>query len=187
MAHGRRKPILFLVAVLVSITAGAFLVMPPHDEGVDGSKNPTQKTTSDMGESTGSSGSSDVSGRIVSIDFDKPGYNAGDTINVELKFENTGVVPITQEEVIIRAYCERLDSTLGRLALRTMTEDQRTSTTRRTYSVNVNPGEIGTLAASFRTEREIEGVSLAGDYEVTVILKGNGITLEVRKLELRLN
>ncbi|MHC1565289.1 MAG: hypothetical protein ACXQS6_03100 [Candidatus Syntropharchaeales archaeon] len=194
MDMDRRRP-LIMIAVLTLITAGALIIEFSNDEVEDVSATPaaTQVPSSQTNLNSGPSGSSDasesqeVSGRIVSIEFDKPSYNAGDKVKVSLNFENTGEADLTSEAVVIRAYCENLDSMLGKMALKTLSDEERSKTIRLKYTVDVKPGETGTLSASFQTDAEMEGVSLAGDYEVTVTLKGNGVTLAEKKLNLRLN
>ena len=194
MDMDRKRPMI-MIAVLTLITVGALIIGLSNDEMEDVSATSvaTPASPSQTNLNSGSSGSSDasesqeVSGRIVSIVFDKPSYNAGDKVKVNLNFENTGEADLTSEEVVIKAYCKNLDSMLGKMALKTLSDEERSKTIKLEYTVGVKPGEAGTLGASFQTDAEMEGVSLAGDYEVTVTLKGNGVTFAEKKLDLRLN
>jgi len=191
-----RRRLMVGIAGLMVITVGMLLLFGlPNGDMEDDNNQDTSSPQSSSGSSSGSnsapspgsSGGAEVRGTLISIEFDKTNYNAGDVVKANLKFKNTGEVAITSEEVVIRAYCERLDSLLGRAALKTLSDEERSMTIPLRYNVNVTPGDTGTLGASFQTEAEMEGVSLAGDYTVTVTLKGNGVTLGSKTLGLRLN
>lgn len=188
MVADKRKLTISIVAGLILITAGMIILLGPSNGDLDEDHTDTSSLqTPPASSNPESSEESGVSGRIISIEFDKPYYNAGDVVKANLRFENTGEVAITSEEVVIKAYCKRLDSLLGRAALKTLSDEERSMVTSLHYNVNVPPGDTGELGASFQTEAEMEGVSLAGDYEVTLTLKGNGVTLGSKTLDLRLN
>ncbi len=127
-----------------------------------------------------------LDGRIVSISFDKDKYYAGDTVIAELVVENTGDIDITSEKVTIKATCTRLDDFWGNLALKFKGEEERSKTYSISFSEIIKPGQIKTLSASFRTLAEMDGISLAGDYDILVKLEIDGRVVDTKALKLTL-
>lgn len=105
---------------------------------------------------------------------------------------NAGTETITNETVEIKAKVNALDDTLANLYLKTMSDEKKTGTFTMEFDSKENPAYLITpgakkkLSAVFHTEKERQGKSLAGTYDVTVTLYVNGQKIESRTLPITL-
>ncbi|MDY6965198.1 MAG: hypothetical protein SVM80_04405 [Halobacteriota archaeon] len=123
---------------------------------------------------------------INSISLSKDKYYVGDTVVAELKVKNTGEVDISSETIEIRATCNKLDDFGGNLALKAMSEEDRSRISTLRFSETINPGQTKALSASFYTPEEMQGISLAGEYDIFIKLKANKKVVDSEKLTLTL-
>ena len=130
---------------------------------------------------------SGIKGSIESISMDKDKYYAGDTVVSEMQVKNTGNESLTSEKVVITVKCIELESFAGNMALKSMSDDEKTQTYTMKFSEVLNPGESKKLSATFNTPEEMSGVSLAGEYELTLQLKFNDRTVDSEKMNLLLH
>ena len=130
---------------------------------------------------------SGIKGSIESISMDKDKYYAGDTVVSEMHVKNTGIENVTSEKVVITVKCNSLESFAGNMALKGMSEDEKTQTYTMKFSEVLHPGESKKLSATFNTPEEMSGVSLAGEYELTLKLKFNDRTVDSEKINLVLH
>ncbi len=129
---------------------------------------------------------------VTELKFDRNDIRAGEKVTAELMVLNSGTENITSETIEIKAKVNTLDDTLANLYLKTMSDEKKTGTktidfdTRENPYYLIKPGEKKKLSAVFPTEKERQGKSLAGTYEVTITLSANGQKIEARTLPITL-
>lgn len=129
---------------------------------------------------------------VTEIKFDRDDIRAGEKVTAELMVLNSGTETITNETVEIKAKVNTLDDTLANLYLKTMSDEKKTGTktidfdSRENPYYLIKPGEKKMLSAVFPTEKERQGKSLAGNYDVTITLNVNGQKIEARTLPITL-
>lgn len=125
--------------------------------------------------------------KIVDVKFERDDIRAGEIAIPELFIANTGTELITNETVEISARLTTLDDSLANLYLKTMSDEKKTRTIDPIYfNIEIEPGTVKSVKARFHTIKEMEGRSLAGSYEVTLILSVNGQKIESRTLPIKL-
>ncbi|MCK5661150.1 MAG: hypothetical protein KAH86_07300 [Methanosarcinales archaeon] len=132
-------------------------------------------------------GDSAISAQIVSITFDKDNYKAGDKVTAILTIKNIGTDEITSEKIDITARLVKLKSTAANLALKALSDEKKTRTYSMPYKNSIQPGETKKLSAVFTTQKELEGISLAGEYDVYVKLSVNDVNVGSSSLVLKLD
>ena len=132
-------------------------------------------------------GDSAIDAEIISIVFDKGNYKAGDKVTAILTVKNTGTVEITSEKIDITAKLIKLEGTAANLALKALSADKKTRSYSMPYKVSIQPGETKELSAVFTTQKELEGISLAGEYDIYIKLYVNNLNAVSSSLFLKLN
>lgn len=125
--------------------------------------------------------------QIVSITFDEDNYKAGDKVTATLEVKNTGTDDITSEKIDITARLVKLKSTTANLALKTLSDDKKKRSYSKTYKELIIPGDTKNLSAVFTTQAELEGISLAGEYDIYIKLYVNDVNVGSSNLVLRLD
>jgi hypothetical protein len=123
---------------------------------------------------------------VVEVKLEPDDIRAGETVTAQLLIANTGIETITNETVEIKAIVKTLDDTLANLALKTMSEEQKTRKYSMDFNTEIKPGTNGKIAAVFKTIEQMEGKSLAGTYEITITLSVNGQKVEARIMPVTL-
>ncbi|MGB8218326.1 MAG: hypothetical protein WCE94_13590 [Candidatus Methanoperedens sp.] len=129
---------------------------------------------------------------VTEIKFDRNDIRAGEKVTAEIMVLNAGTENITDETVEIKAKVTSLDDTLANMYLKTMSDDKKTGTKTIDFDSKDNPyylikpGEKKMLSAVFPTEKERQGRSLAGTYDVTITLSANGQKIEARTFPITL-
>jgi plastocyanin len=129
---------------------------------------------------------------VTELKFDRNDIRAGEKVTAELMVLNAGTENITNETVEIKARVNTLDDFLANLYLKTMSDEKKTGTetidfdSRENPYYLIKPGEKKTLSAVFPTEKERQGKSLAGTYDVTVTLSVNEQKIEARTFQITL-
>jgi plastocyanin len=129
---------------------------------------------------------------VTELKFDRNDIRAGEKVTAELMVLNSGTENITNETVEIKAKVTTLDDFLANIYLKTMSDDKKTGTktidfdSRENPFYLIKPDEKKMLSVVFPTEKERQGKSLAGTYEVTVTLSANGQKIEARTFPITL-
>ncbi|MCX9025248.1 MAG: hypothetical protein OIN85_04040 [Candidatus Methanoperedens sp.] len=129
---------------------------------------------------------------VTEIKFDRNDIRAGEKVTAEIMVLNSGTENITDETVEIKAKVTSLDDTLANMYLKTMSDEKKTGTKTIDFDSKENPyylikpGEKKMLSAVFPTEKERQGRSLAGTYDVTITLSANGQKIEARTFPITL-
>ncbi len=129
---------------------------------------------------------------VTELKFDRNDIRAGEKVTADLMVLNSGTENITNETVEIKAKVNTLDDFLANLYLKTMSDEKKTGTktiefdSRENPYYLIKPGEKKTLSAVFPTEKERQGKSLAGTYDVTVTLLVNEQKIEARTYQITL-
>ena len=129
---------------------------------------------------------------VTEIKFDRNDIRAGEKVTAEITVLNAGTENITKATVEIKAKVLTLDDTLANMYLKTISDDKKTGTETIDFDSSENPyylikpGEKKMLSAIFPTEKERQGRSLAGTYEITVTLSVNGQKIESRTFPITL-
>lgn len=123
---------------------------------------------------------------IVKVKFDRDNVIAGEKVLAELIVGNTGSEKITNETVEIKAKVSTLDDFLANMYLKTMSDEKKTGTFTIDFDTPIEPGKNDRISAVFRTEKERQGRSLAGTYEVTINLFVNGQYADTKVLPITL-
>ncbi|MDY6930349.1 MAG: hypothetical protein SVJ22_00325 [Halobacteriota archaeon] len=182
-----KKIFIILSILLITVAASSALLYTDYQEGTEESiATPATKAQTNA-VSKAPSPPSGIKGSIESISMDKDKYYAGDTVVSEMHVKNTGIENITSEKVVITVKCIELESFAGNMALKGMSEDEKTQTYTIKFLKVLNPGESKKLSATFNTPEEMSGVSLAGEYELTLQLKFNDRTVDSEKMNLLLH
>lgn len=127
-----------------------------------------------------------LDGAIVKVKFDRDDIRAGEKVTADLIVGNTGSENITNETVEIKAKVLTLDSFLANLYLKTMSDEKKTGTFTMDFDTPIEPGKNNRISAIFHTEKERQGRSLAGTYEVTINLFVNGQYADTKVLPITL-
>ncbi len=127
-----------------------------------------------------------LDGAIVKVKFDRDNVIAGEKVLAELIVGNTGSEKIINETVEIKAKVETLDDFLANMYLKTMSDEKKTGTFTIDFDTPIEPGKNDRISAIFRTEKERQGRSLAGTYEVTINLFVNGQYADTEVLPITL-
>lgn len=125
--------------------------------------------------------------KIVDIKFEPEDVRAGEKVTAKLFIANTGTEKITRETVEIKAKVKSLDDSLANMYIKTISEDKKTRTIDPIeFETEIEPGTVKTVSATFNTIKEMEGRSLAGNFEITITLSVNGQKIEARILPVTL-
>jgi len=124
--------------------------------------------------------------KVVDVKIDHYDVRAGEKLTTELLIANTGIETITSETVEIKTKIKTLDDTLANMALKTMSEEQKTRNYFMDFNTEIKPGTNGKIAAVLNTIEQMQGRSLAGTYEMTITLSVNGQKVEARIMPLTL-
>jgi plastocyanin len=127
-----------------------------------------------------------LDGKMMDIELSPNDARAGENITAKLVVGNTGTENIISETIEIQAKAKSLDDVLANLALKFMSEEKKTMTFTMEYYEEIKPGMIKSLSHVFSTPREMKNRSLAGIYDITVILSVNGQKVEARSIKLKL-
>jgi plastocyanin len=127
-----------------------------------------------------------LDGKMMDIELSPNDARAGENITAKLVVGNTGTENISSETIEIQAKAKSLDDVLANLALKFMSEEKKTMTFTMEYNEEIKPGMIKPLSRVFSTPREMKNRSLAGKYDITVILSVNGQKVEARSIKLKL-
>ncbi|HEY9205482.1 MAG TPA: hypothetical protein VIO58_06130 [Candidatus Methanoperedens sp.] len=121
-------------------------------------------------------------GKIVDMKIDRgDDIIAGEVVNADLTVANTGGEKITKETIEIKVKVLSLDDFLANLYLKTMNDDKKTRDIPPIdFDAEIAPGTVKTLSAEFHSLKEMQGRSLAGKYELTIILAVNGQKVDSR-------
>jgi plastocyanin len=127
-----------------------------------------------------------LDGKMMDIELSPNDVRAGENITAKLVVGNTGTENIISETIEIQAKAISLDDFLANLALKFMSEEKKTMTFTTEFTEEIKPGMIKPLSRVFSTPREMKNRSLAGIYDITVILSVNGQKVEARSIKLKL-
>jgi hypothetical protein len=125
--------------------------------------------------------------RIVEVKLSPPDVRAGEEVSADLIVASIGTEKITNETIDIKAMVNTLDDFVGNLALKMLSEDQKTKTYTMSYDEEIQPGMVKSLSAIFRTPQEMQGRNLAGTYSVTITLSVNGQKVESKVVPITLH
>lgn len=128
-----------------------------------------------------------LDGKIVNVKLFPEDARAGEKVTAELVVANTGTEKIVNETVEIKAKVKTLDDFLANMYLKTMSDDAKTVTITVPFGTEIEPGMNKPISAVFRSEKERQGRSLAGTYEITVILFVNGQWADTKVLPITLS
>jgi len=124
--------------------------------------------------------------RVVEVKLVPEDIRAGEKVTAELLIANTGIETITNETIDIKATVQTLDDTLANVALKTMSEEQKSRNYSMDFNTVIKPGTNGKIAAVFKTIEQMQGRSLAGTYVITITLSVNGQKVEARMMPITL-
>ncbi len=168
--------IIVMAITMALLTSGCF--------GDDTASTPS--TTKAVTTTRIETGDSAIGARILSLTFDKDNYKAGDKVTAILTVKNTGTEEITSEKIDITAKLLKLDGAAN-LALKALSDEKKTRKYSMPYSKSILPGETKNLSAVFSTQKELEGISLAGEYDIYVKLSVNDVNVGSSSLILKLD
>jgi len=164
-------PIIVLMILVVALSGCT---------GSDSSKTTTVQVQKIEHENT------NLDARVVEVKLVPDDVRAGEKVTAQLLIANTGTETITSETVEIKAKVLSLDDTLANLALKTMSDEQKTRNYSMNFNTEIKPGTNGDIAAVFQTIEQMQGKSLAGTYEITITLSVNGQKVEARIMPVTL-
>jgi len=173
-------PILLIILIVTSLS------------GCTGSNATTSINTAQVQVQRFEHADPNLDATVTEIKFDRNDIRAGEKVTAEIMVLNSGTENITDETVEIKAKVTSLDDTLANIYLKTMSDDKKTGTKTIIFDSKENPfylikpGEKKMLSAVFPTEKERQGRSLAGTYEVTITLSANGQKIEARTFPITL-
>lgn len=173
------------ITVIIIVMAIALVLSTSGCFGKDTASTPT--TTKPVTSTHIETGDSAIDAKIVSITFDKANYKAGDKVTAVLMIKNTGTVEITSEKIDITAKLLKLKSTAANLALKAVSAEKKTRSYSMPYKVSIQPDETKELSAVFTTKKELEGISLAGEYDIYIKLYVNNMKVGSSSLLLKLD
>ena len=81
----------------------------------------------------------------------------------------------------------KLKGTAANLALKALSDEKKTRTYSMPYKVSIQPDETKQLSAVFTTQKELEGISLAGEYDIYIKLYVNNMKVGSSSLLLKLD
>ncbi len=128
-----------------------------------------------------------INGKIVDVKLDRDYIIAGEKVTADLTVANTGTEKITEETVEINAKLLTLEDFLANLYIKTMSDEKKTVVFPVNFTEGIEPGAIKTLSAEFNTEKEMQGRSLAGTYELKIILAVNGQKVDSNTRQITLH
>ncbi len=128
-----------------------------------------------------------LNGRIADMKLTPDDARAGEEVTTELVIANTGTEVITKETAEIKAKVDSLEDFWANLALKTMSDEEKTRTFTIDFNEMINPGAIKSIGAVFHTEKEMQGKSLAGTYTVTIVLSINGQKVDSKAIPITLH
>ncbi|HEY9246399.1 MAG TPA: hypothetical protein VIO11_06080, partial [Candidatus Methanoperedens sp.] len=111
----------------------------------------------------------------------------GEAVTADLIVANTGTEKISEEEVEIKARLLTLDDFMANLYIKTMSDEKKTVSFPVNFSEEIGPGSVKTLNAKFHTQKEMQGKSLAGTYELKIILSINGQKVDSKVMQITLH
>jgi plastocyanin len=173
-------PILLIILIVTSLS------------GCTGSNATTSINTAQVQVQRFEHADPNLDATVTEIKFDRNDIRAGEKVTAEIMVLNSGTENITDETVEIKAKVTSLDDTLANIYLKTMSDDKKTGTKTIIFDSKENPfylikpGEKKMLSAVFPTEKERQGRSLTGTYEVTITLSANGQKIEARTFPITL-
>ena len=184
----KKLRLLFMGVLIIAVLIAAVTLVLPRITSSESSPEPeaapTPGGTGTTQPSTHTPDPNRPKGQIESVILGKDKYNAGDTVNAEMKVKNTGEVDMTSEKIIITVKCVKLESFGGNMVLKGLSDEEKTEIYTLSFSGVISPGESKTLSAKFDTPEEMSGVSLAGEYDLTLTLKVDGYSLDQEKMNL---
>lgn len=125
--------------------------------------------------------------KIVDVRFDRDSFIAGEKITALLIVDNTGTENITKENVDIKAKVDSLEDSLANVYLKTLSDEKKTRNFSMDFDTEIKPDTNGKISAVFHTQKEMDGRSLAGTYDVTITLSVNGQAVDEKVLPLTLH
>ncbi len=127
-------------------------------------------------------------GKIVDAKIDRGNdIIAGEVANADLIIANMGSEKITVETIEIKVKVLSLEDFLANLYLKTMSDEKKTrDITPINFDAVIDPGTVKTLSAEFHTIKEMQGRSLAGKYDITIILSVNGQKVDAKVIGITL-
>ena len=182
-----KKIFIIVIGLLITAAATSAIFSTGYPEGARECVPASTPSVVNNAGSKAPSVPSGIKGSIESISMDKDKYYAGDAVVADMQVKNTGIVDVTSECVVISVKCIKLESFAGNMALKGMSEDEKTQTYTIKFSEVLKPGESNKLSATFNTPEEMSGVSLAGEYDLTLSLKLNDRTVDSEKMNLVLH
>ncbi|MBI4362298.1 MAG: hypothetical protein HY558_03910, partial [Euryarchaeota archaeon] len=128
---------------------------------------------------------------IGDIQFGKPKYNAGETVEAKLQVQNTGSVRILKPRAVVTATVTTLKDGFANSLLPRTPADQKTQTAAFDFTEPIPAGETKTLTTTVKTEKEkdtpLGKLPLAGQYDVKVTVEVDGVPIGDRTLKLTLD
>ncbi len=125
--------------------------------------------------------------KIVEVKFDRNDVIAGEKVITELSIANMGSEKITNETIELKAKVLELDDSVANLYLKTLSEEKKVRDIPAiAFDTEIDPGTVRSISAVFNTQREMEGRSLAGRYEISVTLSVNGQKMETQVMQISL-
>ncbi|NJD76972.1 MAG: hypothetical protein FIB08_07745 [Candidatus Methanoperedens sp.] len=127
-------------------------------------------------------------GKIVDAKIDRENdIIAGEVASADLIVANMGSEKITAETIDIKVKVLSLEDFLANLYLKTMSDEKKTrEITPINFDDSIDPGTVKTLSAKFHTIKEMQGRSLAGKYDITIILSVNGQKVDSKVIGITL-
>lgn len=108
--------------------------------------------------------------KIVKIEFDRDDYIAGEKVTAELLIANIGDETIIDEKIELEAKVVTLNDFMANMYLKTMTDEGKTRDFTIEFDKKIEPESVKSIKAIFSTQKEMQGRSLAGNYEITINL-----------------
>jgi plastocyanin len=173
-------PIIIIILIVTAIS------------GCTGTKATTSINTDSMQVQRFEHPNPNLDATVTELKFERNDIRAGEKVTAELIVLNAGTETITNETIEIKAKVNTLDDFLANLYLKFLSDEKKTGTETIDFDSKENPDYLITpgakkkLSAVFHTEKERQGKSLAGTYDVTIILSVNGEKIEARTLQITL-
>ncbi|MCZ7401370.1 MAG: hypothetical protein O8C61_04040 [Candidatus Methanoperedens sp.] len=170
----KKFPIIILIILIVALS------------GCTGSDSSNSSKTTTVEVQKIEHANANLDAKVVDVKLVPADVRAGEKVTAELLIANTGSETITNETVDIKATVKTLDDALANIALKTMSEEQKTRNYSMDFNTEIKPGTNGKIAAVFNTIEQMQGRSLAGTYEITITLSVNGQKVEARIMPITL-
>lgn len=126
-------------------------------------------------------------GRLVGdLRLARPDYRAGETVEAQVRLQNTGSVTILSEQVSIEATVLSLKDPVCNALLERRPAEERTRSRTLNLAVSIAPGETKELRVALETPAEYQGCPLAGEYRVRVTVSADGVEMGSVELQVSL-